>query len=158
MFRLAVPHFLLAGEFAPAVFRDGMWGILFARGPVRNRRPPGGQAGNVNEPLNPPWLPIDRLDDIPRAHVIDRVKFRNMQRLDAPGAVNDMGNVLQGGAKALRVTDGADAHVELWQVRLNETLVAGGPEQHRRGDAARAKAVQNVAADESARACKENLH
>ena len=81
-----------------------------------------------------------------------------MQRLDASGAVNDMGDVLQSGAQALRVAEGAGAHFKLRQVRLNEALVAGGPEQHGGGDAVRAKAVQNVAADKSVRACKQNLH
>ena len=72
--------------------------------------------------------------------------------------MNYMGDILHSGTKALWIADGAGSDLQVRQVCFDEAFVAGRAEQHRRRDPASAKSVQDVAADEAVRSCKQNLH
>ena len=151
-------QFLFAGELASAVFGNRMGKVIFPRGLVWRCRSARGQTGKVDKPLNPPLLAVYRFDDISRAGLIYFVEFGLAQRFGAAGAVDDVGDIPQGGVETLRVAEGADAHLQARQVRLDESLVAGRAEQRRSREAASAKTIQNMTADKSVRSCEQNLH
>ena len=151
-------QFPFAGELAPAVFGNRMGKVVFPRGLVGRCRSARSQTGKVDEPLNPPLLAVDRFDDISRAGLIHFVEFGIAQRFGAAGAVDDVGDIPQGGVETLRVAEGADAHLQARQVRLDESLVAGRAEQRRGREAASAKFVQNMTADKPVRSCEQYLH
>ena len=92
--------------------------------------------------------------DIPRAQMVDLVKFGNAQRPGVTGAVDDVRDIPQSSVQALRVADGADARFYPRQAGFDEASVAGGAQERHCGDSASTKAVRNVAADEAGCACK----
>lgn len=111
----------------------------------------------MDELLNFSAAGIHRLDEVPSAHLVDRIEFRIPGRPSASSAMDDMGNAIEHRTERFGFGDRAGTYLKRRQMMLEEAAIAGGPQQNRSLNPPFSKAVQYVTAHKAAGAGQQNL-
>ena len=88
----------------------------------------------MDDPLYARSLKVYSLDDTARAELIDLAKFGTPTHAGAASAMDDMSNAGHRVAQAFGLRNGTLPHLDVRQVVLNETLIAGWPQQNDGGN------------------------
>ena len=117
-------NFQFGGEFAFTVMGDRIR-LGFLNGRMGGSSgAEGGQAGDVDQPLEVGGVVINGAEEVFRSQVIGLVELRYVQSPGAAGAVNDVRNAGQGLEQGRGIVNGTGTDLKVSQVRLNEMSIA----------------------------------
>jgi hypothetical protein len=95
---------VFSGEFAAAIRGDGLRGVAFAGGRVRNGGAEGGKTGNVDEPFDAGTGAVYGVQEISRSLLVNLKEFRIAPSLGCAGTMDDVGDASEGVGQTVGVS------------------------------------------------------